>query len=457
MLTPRLQLLTSTVGRLLRRGATPSLKKVLSKYRPEELSVALMHLTAAERLRIFHLCPDDEYRASVLSELELDIAAEIVQELETKKAAGLLQKMNPDDAADILGELPEDDQSELLKLMRTAEQDSVEDLLRYDESTAGGIMNPHAFSLHRKTKVSEAIAALQTAERVEMAFYVYVVDDEDKLVGVVSLRQLVTSQPEEPLEDVMMPDVICVQPEEDQEEVARLASRYGFLAIPVVDDTRELLGIVTIDDVIDVIREEATEDILKMAGAGHALMESHSVFTSFRVRLPWLLATAIGGALAAAIIGQYEAAISEVIALAFFIPVVLGMGGNVGTQSASIVVRGLAMGRINPKQFWRVLGREVVVGLVLGVVYGAALGAFGFVRFAAGIGGWENAVLIGAVVGVSTLSTMTLGATVASVFPLVFERLHIDPAAASGPFVTTAVDILGTLTYFFVAKAILGL
>jgi magnesium transporter len=452
-------MLTSTVGRLLRRGATPSLKKVLAKYRPEEVAVSLVHITSTERLQVFELCPDDEYRVSVLSELDLDIAADMVEELEACRAAALLQQMNPDDAADILGELPDDRQAELLKLLRSGkgDEDSVEDLLRYDESTAGGIMNPHAFSLGRTVTVSEAIAALQKAERVEMAFYVYVVNDEDKLAGVVSLRQLVISKPEKPLEDIMTTDVISVQPEEDQEEVARLASRYGFLAIPVVDDTRQLLGIVTIDDVIDVIREEATEDILKMAGAGHALIESHSFWTSFRVRLPWLLATAIGGALAAAIMGEYEDALSEVIALAFFIPVVLGMGGNVGTQTASIVVRGLAMGRISPRHFWRVMGRELGIGLALGVIYGSALGAFGFVRFANSLGGWENAMIIGAVVGVSTICTMTLGAIVAAVFPLVFERLHIDPAAASGPFVTTAVDIMGTLAYFFVAKSMLGL
>lgn len=454
MLTPRLQLLVNTIGRLVRRKAVPSLKKVLAKYRPEEVAVSLLHLTANERLEIFGLCPDDEFRISLLSEVDEDIAAAIISELELKRAAELLQKMNPDDTADILGELPEETRDNLLRLIKNVHGGDVEELLQYDESTAGGIMNPHAFSLHRDTTVGVAIKELQNAERIEMAFYVYVVTEEDRLVGVVSLRQLVTSQPETPLDEIMTPDVVSVHPEEDQEEVARLASRFGFLAIPVVGESGELLGIVTIDDVIDVIREEATEDILKMAGAGHALMESHSILTAIRVRLPWLAATAVGGALAATIMSQFEAALTKVLALAFFVPVVIGMGGNVGTQSATIVIRGLATGRISPNQFWKVVGREILVGALLGVVYGAVLGLFGLLKFSPN--GWTNSALIGGVVGFSTMATMTIGAVVAAIFPMVFEKLNIDPAAASGPIVTTSVDVLGILGYFFVASLLLG-
>jgi len=454
MLSPKLQLLTNTVGRLVRRKAIPSLKKVLSKYRAEDVAVSLVHLTASERLEVFMLCPDDEYRISILSELDEDIAAGMVRELDIKRAAELFQSMNPDDTADILGELPEDHRDEILKLIKNGYGGDLEDLLQYDESTAGGIMNPQAFSLHRDTTVEEAISALQNAERVEMAFYIYVVTDEERLIGVVSLRQLVTSQPKTTLGEIMTPDVVSVRPEEDQEDVARLASRFGFLAIPVVGDSGELLGIVTIDDVIDVLREEATEDILKMAGAGHALMESHSVFTAIKVRLPWLAATAVGGAMAAAIMVQFEAALSKIVALAFFVPVVLGMGGNVGTQSATIVIRGMATGRISPSQFWRVVGREVLVGGLLGVVYGITLGLFGLVRFYNT--GFQNAALLGSVVGLATMTTMTLGALVASTFPLAFERFNIDPAAASGPIVTTSLDVLGVLSYFLLAGLLLG-
>ncbi len=453
MLSPRLQVLTNTVTRLLRRGAKEALTKIMRKYRPEDLAVAFLHLTPAERIELFAACPDDEYRANLLSEMEVDIAAEIVQKLDRARAVELLHKLDPDDAADILGELPEELQEEFLALLKDAEG-HIEDLLQYDESTAGGIMNPNYFALHRSTTVAEAIEALQKASDQEVVFYVYVVNDEDQLVGVVPLRRLVTSKPDIPLEDIMTPDVISVYPEMDQEEVARLVSRYGFLSIPVVDQSRRLLGVVTIDDVIDVIREEATEDILKMAGAGHELMESHNAFTSVRVRLPWLLATAVAGSINSVVIGQFQSSLMKMVALAFFIPVVLGMGGNVGTQTASIVVRGLATGRISLRQFWRVLRRETAAGFLLGLIYGAAVGAFGVIRLVES--GWNNALLVGGAVGLSIVCSMTLGTIVASVYPMLFERLRVDPAAASGPFVTTTTDLLGTVTYFLIARAILG-
>ncbi|MCD6499898.1 MAG: magnesium transporter [Deltaproteobacteria bacterium] len=455
MLTPRLQLLSSTVTRLVRRGAKASLTKIMRKYRPEELAVAFLHLTLAERMQLFQACPDDEYQTDLLSELEVDIAAELILGMPPQGAAKFLQHMDPDDAADIIGELPEERQTELLQLMQSGGQEHLEELLRYDESTAGGIMNPNVFALPRGMKVHEAIEALQDAEDAEIVFYVYVVNDQEQLVGVVPLRRLVTSKPNVALDGIMTADVISVQPEEDQEEVAKLVSRYGFLSIPVVDQSRRLLGIVTVDDVIDVIREEATEDILKMAGAGHALMESHSVWTSVRVRLPWLLATAVTGSVNALVISHFQASLSQVLALAFFIPVVLGMGGNVGTQSASIVVRGLAMGRISLGQFWTVLKREMSVGFILGFIYGAMVGGFGILKLSST--GWHNALLVGGTVGTSIAASMTLGSMVAAMYPMLFERLNVDPAAASGPFVTTTTDLLGTLTYFLVAKHMLGL
>jgi len=455
MLTPRLQLLSSTVTRLVRRGAKASLAKIMGKYRPEEVAVAFLHLTPAERMQLFLSCPNDEYQTDLLSELEVDIAAQLIEAMPSQGAAKFLQHMDPDDAADIIGELTEERQTELLQLMHSGGQEHLEELLRYDEATAGGIMNPNVFALLRGMKVHDAIEALQDAEDAEIVFYVYVVNDQEQLVGVVPLRRLVTSKPNISLDGIMTSDVISVQPEEDQEEVAKLVSRYGFLSIPVVDQSRRLLGLVTVDDVIDVIREEATEDILKMAGAGHALMESHSILTSVRVRLPWLLATAVTGSLNAIVIGHFQASLSQVLALAFFIPVVLGMGGNVGTQSASIVVRGLAMGRISLGQFWTVLKREMSVGFILGFVYGGLVGAFGILKLSST--GWHNALLVGGTVGTSIMASMTLGTMVAALYPMLFERLNVDPAAASGPFVTTTTDLLGTLTYFLVAKHMLGL
>ena len=457
MLSPKLQLLVSTVARLLRRGAGQSLSKVLSKQRSEDVAVILRHVTSGQWRPIFDACPDDEFRAEVLAEVDEQVAVELVSNLAVKRVIELFQLMGPDDQADILGELDEDKQAEILAAMEQDHGEEVEGLLNYNEETAGGIMNPVFFSLPRDTTAEDAIRELRAADRVEMAFYIYVVNEDKQLVGVASLRQLVTTRPETPLEDFMAADVVAVNPEMDQEEVARLASRYGFLAIPVVDESRRLLGIVTIDDVIDVIKEEATEDILRMAGAHSDLLETgSSLGRHIRSRVVWLVASAAGGLVAAMLMGVFETELTKILPLAFFVPVVIGMGGNVGTQSSTIVVRGLAMGRIDVERLWWIIGRESIVGAVLGLIYGAVVGLFGLVAFSSGGVGW-TALQLGGVVALAVLGSMTLAACVGSFIPLIMERLHIDPAVATGPFVTTAVDMLGILIYFSIAKSIIPL
>jgi len=457
MLSPKLQLLVSTVARLLRRGAGQSLEKVLLKQRSEDVAVILRHLTSGQWQPIFDACPDDEFRAEVLGEVDEQVAVTLVSSMAVARVIELFQLMGPDDQADILGDLEEEKQAEILAAMEQDHGEEVEELLNYNEETAGGIMNPVFFSLPAETTAEEAIRELRAADRVEMAFYIYVVNDDEQLLGVASLRQLVTTRPETHLDDLMTTDVVAVAPEMDQEEVARLASRYGFLAIPVVDESRRLLGIVTIDDLIDVIKEEATEDILRMAGADGDLLETgSSIGRHVRSRVVWLVASAAGGLVAAMLMGVFEAELTKILPLAFFVPVVIGMGGNVGTQSSTIVVRGLAMGRIDVKRLWLIIGRESAVGAILGLVYGALVGLFGLATFYSGGATWSG-LQLGAVVALSVLGSMTLAACVGSFIPLLMERLHIDPAVATGPFVTTAVDMLGILIYFSIAKAIIPL
>ena len=457
MLSPKLQLLVSTVARLLRRGAGQSLEKVLGKQRSEDVAVILRHVTSGQWRPIFDACPDDEFRAEVLAEVDEQVAVELVSNMAVSRVIELFKLMGPDDQADILGELNDEKQAEILAAMEQDHGEEFEGLLNYNEQTAGGIMNPVFFALPQETTAEEAIRQLRAADRVEMAFYIYVVNDDEQLVGVASLRQLVTTSPETPLDDFMTVDVVAVNPEMDQEEVARLASRYGFLAIPVLDESRRLLGIVTIDDVIDVIKEEATEDILRMAGADGDLLETgSSIGRHVRSRVVWLVASAAGGLVAAMLMGIFEMELTKILPLAFFVPVVIGMGGNVGTQSSTIVVRGLAMGRIDVKRLWMVIGRESVVGAMLGLIYGAVVGLFGMAVYSSGGDNW-SALQLGGVVALAVLGSMTLAAFVGSLIPLIMERLHIDPAVATGPFVTTAVDMLGILIYFSIAKSIIPL
>ena len=457
MLNPKLQLLVTTASRLLRRRADGSLAKVLAKQRAEDVAIIMRHVTPGEWPPILKACPNDDFRAEVLSEVESHVAAALIGVMRPEEAVELLHRMDPDDAADIVGALDEEKQAPLLALLNKSHGDEVEGLLHYGDETAGGIMNPVFFSMHQDTTTEEVIRKLRSAERVEMAFYVYVLNDQEQLVGVVSLRDLVTTAPETPLHKIMASDVISVHPEMDQEDVARLASRYGFLAIPVVDNGHKILGIVTIDDVIDVIKEEATEDILRMAGADSDLLETGSSLRKHvKSRIVWLVASAVGGLIAATLMGVFEMTLSKILPLAFFVPVVIGMGGNVGTQSSTIVVRGLAMGRIDIKRLWWILGREALVGLTLGMFYGICVGIFGFLYFHDGGSGWTS-LQLGAVVSLSVLGSMTLAAGVGAFIPLIMERLHIDPAVATGPFVTTAIDMLGILLYFNIARAIIPL
>ena len=244
----------------------------------------------------------------------------------------------------------------------------------------------------------------------------------------------------------------AVRPETDQEEVARIVSQYNFLAVPVVDSDEQLLGIVTVDDVVDVIREEATEDFLKMVGAGEdreILLKSS--WDNARMRLPWLFASWVGGIFAAVIIGIFDNVLQSTIALAAFIPIIMGMGGNIGTQSSTIIVRGLATGRVDLENSTKILFKEIRVGLILGILYGVLLGIFAVFRFL------DFSPMLGVVVGLSICASMIIAATIGSLVPLILNRFDIDPAVATGPFVTTAIDILGVALYFLIAGSLLAI
>jgi magnesium transporter len=258
------------------------------------------------------------------------------------------------------------------------------------------------------------------------------------------LRELVTAKAETPLSAIVNRDTFSVSTETDQEEVARIVSRYDLLAIPVVDSDGCMVGIVTVDDVIDIVRDEATEDILKMAGAGEDFVETKSIASSIRIRLPWLLASCGGGVAATLIIGYFDATLQELIFLAAFIPVIMGMGGNIGTQSATIVVRGLATDRLQAHQLGAVVLKEMAVGFLLGFSYGLLLGVVAHIGYQL----W----LLGLLVALAVVFTMTMAAMVGSLLPMIFDRMRIDPAVATGPFVTTAIDILSITFYFYMAR-----
>jgi len=446
----RSKILLDTAKRLLRRGATGHLHKIVNKTHAADLAAVFRFLTLREQEALFDLVDTVEQKALFFSELEEEILLKLIEDIPADKIAEILEQMPNDDVADLLGKLSDERAKALLDLMTKEGSEEVAGLLSYDAETAGGIMLPDFIALKEENTAKEAIEALQKEYvDIEMPFYLYVVDDHDKLAGVISLRQLVVVRPETKLRSIMATDVVSVQTNTDQEEVAKIVARYNVLAVPVVDESNTLVGIVTVDDVIDIIREEATEDILKMAGAGEGLVETQSLFKSTRIRLPWLLASWIGGVIAFFIIGYFEASLNKLVYLAAFIPIIMGMGGNIGTQSSTIVVRGLATGQLNLKQTGYVVSKELAIGFLLGFVYGLLIGLVVQLRYEL----W----LLGLTVGLSVLTSMTIAALVGSLVPMVFARINIDPAVATGPFVTTSIDILSVFVYFQIATILLHL
>lgn len=450
MLTKNNRMLVESIKRLLRRGATTNLRKIVNKTHAADLSVVFRSLPVPHQLQLLDMISDTEKKGILFSELDEDTFAALSNEMALEDLVEVLEQMPSDDVADLIGRLPDEKSDAILERMQKEGSEEIEGLLRYDDDTAGGIMVTDFIALPQELTARKAIEKIQIEYHdVEMPFYLYVVDEYDKLVGVISLRQLVVVAPETPLKRFMTKDVFAVGTDVDQEEVAKLVERYDILAVPVVDENHRLVGIVTVDDVIDIFREEATEDILKMAGVGEEFVETQTVFRSTKTRLPWLLASCIGGVLALFIIGRFESTLNRFAYLAAFIPVIMGMGGNIGTQSSTIVVRGLATGRINVRDFWGVVSKELLIGLILGVFYAVLIGSVAHFQY--------TLLTLALTVGAAVIVSMTVAALVGSGVPLVLARLNIDPAVATGPFVTTSIDIISVYCYFMLATTLLGI
>lgn len=440
------------VRRLNRRGAIEHLMKLIQKTHPADMAWVYRHLTESERGAVFNIVVKTDTVGEFLSELDGSLVAELVKGLTPQYMAEILSDMPSDDAVDIIEVLPDTLADEIREHMGKKDRDEVEGLLQYDPETAGGLMSPDFMYLDEEMVVADAIKSVQKrSEEKEMVFYLYITHGDHKLSGVVSLRELLMHPGDRKLQEIMNPNVISVTTDTDQGEVAHVVARYNILAVPVVDSNYILVGIVTVDDIIDVIREEASEEFLQMAGAGkdrEILLKSTK--ENALIRAPWLFASWIGGVTAMIIIGAFEEELSKLIALASFIPVVIGMGGNIATQSSTIVVRGIATGRINLDESLRVVLKEMRVGIILGLLYGLFLGIVAFI-------GFSEPALLGVVVGLSIFFCMVMSATLGTMIPLILKRFDIDAAIATGPFVTTAIDILGVLMFLYIAKLFLNL
>ena len=452
MFEHEIKILRDTFARLLRRNAHTNLVKLIRKTHPADLAIVFRYFNDEEQAQVFSIMVEDRQAMEFLVELDDTLIANLLENESPERIATVIQESSANDQSYILGTLEDEQAQSVIELLKTEEQEEIEELMGYPEDSAGAMMTTNVFTLYQNTICRDALKSLQDQSEAEMVFYLYITDEDDRLVGVASLRALATTPADTILKDIMVKRVHTVRPETDQEEVAQIVAQYNYLAVPVLDEDDQLLGIVTVDDVVDVIREEATEDFLQMAGAGkdrEILLKSS--WENARARLPWLFASWIGGIFAASIIGTFEHMLESMIALAAFIPVIIGMGGNIGTQSSTIIVRGIATGRIEIGSELKVLLKEVRVGIILGVLYGLLLGVFAKFRFI------DADPMLGVVVGLSIGCSMLIAVAVGTFIPMFLRKVDIDPAIATGPFVTTSIDILGVLFYFVIAEYFLSI
>ncbi|MEJ2262591.1 MAG: magnesium transporter [Anaerolineales bacterium] len=398
----------------------------------------------AQNLLLPRLDPEDS--ADILEELEDEQAAEVAERLEPEELTRILDAMEPDEAADLLGDIAPERVSEALSQIEDVED--ILPLLEHPDETAGGLMTSAEVVLHKGITVEEALDYLRVlSPDSDAIYYLFVVDDEVTLVGVVSLRQLVVTPPSTRIEEIMDTDVLSVRADTDQEEAARLMSRYDLLALPVVDDQRHLLGVITHDDLVEVLEDEATEDIYRLGGVPEEQVPDAPLSSALRTRLPWLVLN-LGTAMASAtVLSLFESTIAQIAIITAFFPIVAGVSGSAGTQTLTVIVRGLALGELNPRDAIRALAREAVIGLSNGLAVGVLVALIAFV--------WKGTPLLGLVVGSATLLNLIAAGIAGVLVPMAMQTLKLDPALASPVLVTTLTDTLGYLIYLSIATAVL--
>jgi magnesium transporter len=433
----------------IRQDNRPLLENFIDNIRPADLADLIEHLEPYERLFIFNVL-EPEGAGEVLVEIEPPVQESIISGLDTEAISEIVEELDSDDAADLVGDLPVERAREVIKTVGDEVSEELEKLLPYDEDTAGGIMALEFVAIRADAAVKDAIETIRgKREEVENLYYIWVVDDFERLAGLVSLKDLLLESPERKISEIMDTEVISVQTDTDQEEVARLVKKYDLVSIPVVDERYRLVGRITHDDIIDVLEEEVDEDISLMAGVINQEIAEESPMKISRARLPWLIAGLLGGILAAAVINQFESSLERVLALAFFFPVIMAMGGNTGTQAATVAVRGMATGDISLVNIGKRLWVEMKVALVNGIICGILLGMI--------VGFWISDYRMGSVVAIALIFIILNSGFIGAAVPLVLKRLNIDPAIATGPFVTTLNDILSLLIYLGLVTIFLSL
>jgi len=438
---------------LLSKKDFPTLKNMLFGMLPADIAELLEHV-------------DDKWTIVVFRLLSKDLAVDVFAHLSSEKQVTISKLSNEnelndivndlffDDKIDFLEEMPANIVKKILKNSSETERRLINQFLKYPDSSAGGLMTIEYIDLNKTMTVAQALDKIRTdAPDKETIYTCYCLDPYRKLEGTVSLKDLVLASPDNIIEGIMHKEVLSVNTHEDQEHIATLFKKYDLLSLPVVDHEKRFVGIITVDDVVDVIEKENTEDFHKMAAVHGGVKKDRllqsSIPYAIRLRLPWLIITLFGGMLAGGVIQVFEETLTSIIVLAMFIPVIMDMGGDVGIQTSTIVIRGLATGDINKKNLWECMIREILIGISMGVICGIVIGAAGQI--------WQNVPKLGLAVGGAMITTISTASFLGAFLPVFFNRIGVDPAVVSGPLITTIKDISGLVIYFTIASLVMGI
>ncbi|WBL16011.1 magnesium transporter [Sutcliffiella sp. NC1] len=435
------------VIKYIKEGKRKDFQEIIDELQPYDVASIYQQLPEKHRVRFLSYMSDEEL-TSFIQELTQELQLQVFQKIGVEKSAKIMDMMDNDDLATLFHEMEPKIKEAFLSKMDEEESTAVRDLMKYEAETAGRIMTNRFVWIPSHYTVMEVVAKLKSfAEIAETINYLYVINGEKKLVGVVSYRDLILADADEKIEDIMFSRVISVSADTDQEEVANIIGRYDFLAVPVIEEDGTLVGIITVDDVIDVVIQEANEDIEKLSASGKDIDFDTKAWVASRRRLPWLILLLFIGLISGSIISNFEETLEAVVALAFFMPMIAGMTGNTGTQSLAVVVRGLITREMDMKVATGLVLRELRVGIIIGITCGILIAIIAWV--------WLPDPMFGVVVGISLLCTLIIGTLAGTIIPLILYKLNVDPAIASGPLITTLNDIISLFIYFGIATALL--
>jgi len=446
---PPLHDLQKRIKTFLDKELFDQVRELLKEMHPAEIAALMTGLGAFERNFIFDLTPTD-IQHEVLTELEEGDQERVLDRLSDQRIADFLLHLESDDATDVAALLDEDTRERVLEATPQEDREEVEQLLEYDEESAGGLMAVELTTVNKNDSVADAVEIVRKSKDsgMEDIHYVYVVGDNNKLLGRISILDMMLAPRKQIVLDILDDDMVVIGEQMDQEEVAQIFQRYDLISAPVVNKDDQLVGRITVDDIVDVIHDEADEDIGYLAGTGEEEVSERNILVATKARLPWLVIAFFGELIGALVVSKFADSLSTVILIAFFIPVIIAVAGNIGIQSSTIVVRGLATGEILPQKIFVRVGREVLVSILNGLVLSVMLFAMLMI--------WKGSIVVALALGISLIVVVIMAALVGSLTPFILKKFNQDPALASGPFITMTNDVVGLTIYLLITSAMLA-